>query len=379
MCIQAKFLCASLTAALLAGCTQPEADDSIITESLPAKTPPSPPAPRCVESPASTGGDDTIALNAWLASVPDGGVACFKANAHYIVERTLRLDHRNNFTLLGQGAEIEATSIAGDLDPSGKLDAREHILIVGGSAITIADLSITSAGTCAFDQLNEGEAAVLVQGTQGLVLRNLTVTGVAGDVLEVQREDIPNSGGQFIEPRNVSLTHSSASCIGRHGYSMTGSATNIVVENNVFHSVARSVMVCEMTRATDALHDVFFRSNTVGTYGNLFVGCGSLGQRFNIHVENNVLTGSPLRMKVGSPNGITDEFGFFVVGNVSQAPYALSGAAFAFLGANGVTITGNTQPFSPAVNTTAISVTDVVNLTVGGNTFTGVDTVCVGC
>jgi hypothetical protein len=377
-----------------------QSGSSGVVETSPGKTPGQygpgipPGAPDCTSTASEpTGRDDTGMLQAWLASLPNGEVACLREGATYTSEGTLTIDHRSNFVLAGNGAVLVASSLVGDLDPGPKSTWRFHLRIVGGSDVTVQNLGIRGAGSCTYQQEFEGEAGVLVQGTHGLLLENLSVSGVGGDGVEITREDLSGKDTSGIEegvkdfsrkersriPKDVTVDGGSYRCLGRIGVAITGSADTVNVRDARFDRMGRSTFIIELTRDSDVAQRITFEGNTVGSYGNLFVGIGGRGVQREVTVRDTLVESGTLWSKVGSPDGVANAFEIRFEDNVSHVPFDRSGPVVSLNGVDGLAFVGNTQAFRSDLGAIGLAAEDSSDVVAAENDFTGAVALCSGC
>jgi hypothetical protein len=317
-------------------------------------------------APAPGSGDQTSVLQAAVDATPDGGTLCLAAGASYRMDGTLNVDERSGLTIDGQGAEVHATSLVGHVGTGPRAPWRDHVDVSRGSNITIENLGIRSAGTCSWNQDYEGEAGVHVAGTQGLTLSGLTVTGTGGDGVEIRSYKTPDV--PEIPASDILLTGNTFGCIGSSGVSVTGAAERVTVQDSSYDDIGRSLIDLEMINSEQTLDGFAFTGNAVGHYGLMFLAAGGHGIQRNVTVSNN--TASVVRMKVGSPNGVVDRFGFTITDNVAGSTYYGTSSPFTFLGVDGVTLEGNVQSIA-AANVGSLSLTDTCHVTASGNRTIG--------
>ena len=125
--------------------------------------------------------DAAAALQAFLATVPDGSVIVFKAGGVYRMDRGLSVQNRHNLVFEGNGATLRMsgtlylTSIWSD----------PFILTGLSSDIVIRDFTIQGnnlrTGTSIYDPLLEMQSAVGIYGGSRIEIANTRMGGVGGD------------------------------------------------------------------------------------------------------------------------------------------------------------------------------------------------------
>ena len=129
--------------------------------------------------------DVTDALNAWIASVPDGRTLALAAGACYRIDGTVRITARNDLVLDGRGATLRAGS-EGDQE-------RRHLSIAGGSRITVRDLTIRGAlpntrlGPEDHRQDRAFQHGIELRSVAGATIEHVRVLDVFGDFVYTGR------------------------------------------------------------------------------------------------------------------------------------------------------------------------------------------------
>src|SRR5262249_26699464 len=107
-------------------------------------------APTSIDNKGVT--DVTAKLMAFIAGVPDGSTITFPAASRYRIESIIIVTNRKNLTIDGNGAQFFALTDGASMPPVGPNDVklhwprnRAHWLIVGGSGITLRNLTIKGA------------------------------------------------------------------------------------------------------------------------------------------------------------------------------------------------------------------------------------------
>ncbi len=129
-------------------------------------------------------------INRFIASVPAGSVVEFPAGACYAQTASIVIDDRASLTIDGRGATFQKTSpsVPGETGASAVPNWR----LAGGSQITLQNMVIKGVYRGSPNLPNQFDSGVLIWGTQGVTLRNLSVASVDGDFVTVDPD--PRSG-----------------------------------------------------------------------------------------------------------------------------------------------------------------------------------------
>ena len=251
---------------------------------------------------ASGATDVTDALNAYLASVPNGSVVSLPAGARYRVEGVVRILERSNFTIEGNGARIFATTDGSGVVPPADIRhlwprQRSHVEIRDGSNIVIRNLSVRGANPNAGSAKGayvadlEGQHGFDVRGTKGITLENVTVTDTYGDLLYLG----PGASGWG---RDAVVRNSHFERSGRQGIAITG-FEDVLVEGSYIGEVGRTIIDIEPFAESGGARRVTFRNNTFGHCRHLWVHSGGRGPNVeDILFEDNQLVGMAIKVVV---------------------------------------------------------------------------------
>ena len=301
--------------------------------------------------------DVTDELNAWLAAVPDGGVAALLPHGRYRVEGTLQLVGRSGVTILGNGATIFATT-PGDRK-------RGQIRLIGGSSLRITDLVITGAhpagGTqeSAYVASKEAQHGIEALAVRGLTVDHVTISDVYGDFVYLgPRQGVPTS--------DVRVTDNEFRRNGRQGVSLTG-ATRVLIENNVISETRRATFDFEANFARDSITDVTLRANRIGAGRLLFIAAAGKGEVSNVVVDHNDLFGRAMNSVITSRGPVRNHDWTFT-GNTSSKGFGNPlGGVLRFGAVNQISVTGNVQPVQRKRNMSLVRVDQSCGVVVSGN------------
>lgn len=310
-----------------------------VLPSIPGATPwPTPDTSRCKKPTgilADGRSDVTAALQRFLDAIPTRGCAVLPGPAaHYRVDGGLQLIDRTHIAIYGNGATL-MTPVPGQLGTGAKgrgRSTRSIIQALRGGDIQIWDLMIDGPNPQAkFDAPYEEESGVRLTGVQGATIRNVSVRAVFGDAVSLYGF---KSGGTSTPTRNVTVSALDAEHIGRQGVAFVG-VDGAIVEDSHFDVITHSVFDLEPLPNQSA-ENIRILRNSVGQYGNTFVGGGGRGLKTNVYVGYNQSSGS-MRIKFYNVTHWTIEH------NVS-----LTAAKIAFINGSGddLRIIANTQPFA---------------------------------
>ena len=177
------------------------------TPSAPATTLPStqvlpPTVPSTISTNCSS--DATAALNSYFASLADGAIVSFPANACFLVSNSsqslLLINGRSNVTVYGNGATLLQTSYNGGVCPTTGPGANQYILTIQDNTnLTINDLIVHGPGSC-WGEFSEGDVGILINGSahssgnNGVLLDQVTIQNTDGDGLDIYPDQATDSG-----------------------------------------------------------------------------------------------------------------------------------------------------------------------------------------
>ena len=342
----------------------------------------------------ATGTNDvTTDLLAFFASVPDGSTISFPAGAIYRIENTLLVKNRNNLTFEGNGATLiaktDGSGVTPDpvqVGPPGTWPRqRRHWRFWGGSGIVLRNMTIQGAhpsgGLGGYIASLEAQHGIDFGGVVGGAIDGVTITDVYGDFILLGKTG-PSSPTWT---SNVSVTNSTGIRNGRQAIAISG-AQDVLIENNNFSQMARTVLDIEPDNSTSGAKRITFRNNTIGpASGNFISNVGSgLATVEDITVENNVLTGTAIQMLVGSPTASTRRARFTIRNNTSNLPFNSVHSLMVFYRTDNIVVTGNTNPMQAGSSMIGVQTQEVCEPQVSGNTFLNAvqewqDTPWTGC
>jgi len=303
---------------------------------------PAPVTTRTVTVPASidaTGSSDvTAALNAFLATVPDGSIISFPTGAIYLLDTqyaSFHISNRHNLVFEGNGATLKAGPNAsmtsayasqfmiGDDSDYPNTDIVVHAFILIGNSPTPG----------VFIPGLEQQKNLHVAYTTRVEIYNITGSAAPADFLMCYGSN------------EVWVHDCHALTVGRNGITVI-SGSNILVEYNAFDVSGYCTFDIEPDFVTQPCSDVTIRNNTAGTFGLLFFaveGSHTGAMIDGIVVDGNTATGGSLKMLVD--NGGTARMTRIAFTD-NKGEVAATGPVLQFMHVDGLTVTGNIQPLS---------------------------------
>jgi hypothetical protein len=239
--------------------------------------------------------DATLALQAWLTSVPNHVLARLDGSC-YRVDGTLTLGAKTGVTLDGNGAKFQTYAISSQ--------GEEHLLVGGDVDTTVENLSIDGGKTVSgYNALYEFQHGILITGgCDRVVLYNVTIDHVWGDFVAITPH-IHNSNKVKMVPQNIAIVNSHFGLdrpgmgSGRMGISIQ-EGEHIFVYGNVIRYSSRSAIDIEPVSSGATLVDIHVEHNTFGPHGlNLFANhnYGHANPVIDgVYFRDNTLTGTPL-------------------------------------------------------------------------------------
>lgn len=320
--------------------------------------------------PADGTSEVTAALQAWLDTVPDGGVARLAPGGVYNTEGTLLLKDRRNVVFDGNGATLVAfTDGAGASPPDPAFAhkwprARGRIIIFGGDNVTVTGFVLRgghpNGGTDEFAYVPalEAQHGVTFQQTVGSSFTNSQVFDVYGDfAYSANSHDILISGLHC--RRN-----------GRQGVAVS-SGTNIWVTGNDMADMRRAAFDLETNNNNEVIDNVHIEGNTTVNHRLLWLANAGNGyHQSNIFLRGNNV-GQPVGFQVLTPTGLGGKRGpYFVEGNTFDCAGS-SSASFGFTRCTAVYFRENTVSVPANRHMTVVRCREVDVIEFAKNEMTG--------
>ncbi len=316
----------------------------------PTPTPPGRPFPAPVTTQTvnvpttidSTGASDvSAALNAFVASVPNGSIISFKAGGTYRLDTGIKFTNRHNLIFEGNGATLR---------PTGQVDSHANSAFAlwnYDTDIAIRNFTIVGQNTqpgVYNSATNENRFGVLVYGGTRTEIANVTMLNPWSDYVEVGGTGDPSGE---IPGDNVWIHDSTMTGSGRMGISAV-SATHVLIERNTFDLTAWVTLDIEPNTANQEVGWITFRDNTIlrghgspaTSYDPAFVSArGGVGT-WNVHditVSGNHTNGT-LRTDI---DNLSRRRNVVFTNNVALT--AMAGPVLNFAHIDGLTVSGNVQ------------------------------------
>ena len=287
----------------------------------------------------ATGADDvTEQLNEYLASLPDGARVVLPPGAVYRVEGTVRLPQASGVLVVGNGGQLLATTDGSGVAAHDGKEVnwprqRAHLIIEGGSDITIRGLRIRGPNTDArYDAGLEAQHGVAVVGARNVLLEDLVVDDVWGDFVAV------TSGSS-----QVTVLDGMFSGAGRQGFSVD-QAEDVIFQGAEMTRVARSAIDIEpqldWAVRRVAVRDIRFIAPIANA---IIANLGSGSAVEDVVVEHNVVEGVRWSALSGTDRqGTRARYRF--TGNVSDTA-TNHGPVYRFQSVTDVLVEGSEQTF----------------------------------
>jgi hypothetical protein len=328
---------------------------------------PSPPA--TIASDCST--DVAPAINAWLATIPDGSTITFPSGACYRIDETLLLDSRHNLTIVGNGAIFRQVT-AGDY-------ARRAWAFVGGSNLSITGTVVQGANPNpgVYTAAYEGQSAYYVGGVDTMTITAVQATNPYGDFVQIINSNNCKGcpAGPAVFAKHVTVTGSTFTGAGRQGVSVTA-GSDVLISGNTLDKVGRSMFDIEPTKNTASwgAERVTISGNTTGTAHLLWLACAGEGPDVqDIVVEHNTATGAtgtPL-ISVATPAGEGLRHRFTIRYNTWASVSGSPAPGFRFNNVESIVLAGNAASFPAGRSMTAIGLIGTWHTAAFDNSFPG--------
>jgi hypothetical protein len=307
--------------------------------------------PNTIDATGAT--DVSAALNAWIATVPNGSVISFPAGGTYQLSAGIKLGLRTNLVFEGNGATLRSSGAGSDTYSSLFVFGYSYSLgyWTGGNAdIAIYNFKLFGDDPTpgVYNSAGEFQSGIHLVGTNRIEVSGCTISAVWGDGLRVA------------DATNVWLHDNHVVTAGRNGLTVEHGA-NVTVEANAFDKVGYVTFDDEPYLITQTSTNIIFRNNTASTFGAWYVGIdGShTGAAITgVTISGNTVTGGSLRAVIDN-GGTARMFNVAFIGNTSEV--AAAGPVITFADIDGLTVTGNTQPLTSGSLTSITDCTSVVS------------------
>jgi hypothetical protein len=304
---------------------------------------------------ASGATDVSEALNAFVASVPDGSTIVFRAGGTYRLDaRGLVLEGRHDLVLEGNGATIRVTT-PGDTWLGGPINLNSQRTVFGeNSHIAIRDFTLVGSNenttTVMTPDAGQDQMGVGIWGGSFIEVSGNRISQVFGDGVYISGNDDTHSSADSI------WIHDNAIALaGRNGIALTA-ATNALIERNRFDTLGLHVLDIEPDWAYQVVEGITFSANNAGSYGHtetyvgFFFASNGADEAIvrDVTVTGNIVTGNPRAGYDGTPRGLNTSVsrsrhqGIAFTDNTTTLEAV--GPVLSFADVDGLTITGNRQP-----------------------------------
>jgi len=316
------------------------------TDSTATRPFPAPVTTRTVTVPAgidASGATDTSpALNAFVATVPDGSIIAFPTGATYRLDKGIQIANRHDLVFAGNGTTLNVGPSGGTNDQLASPFVLGHqyggYWDGGNTDIVIHDFVLIgndpTPGT--FTGGQEGQANLEITGTDRVEVYNITGSAAPGDFV-------------FISNVHRAWVHDChALTAGRNGVTVTF-GSDILVERIALDVSGYCTFDIEPNAIGNASSNVTFRNNMAGTWGLVFLsveGSHTGAPIDGIVVDGNVVTGKSLLTNID--NGGAARMTRITFTN-NKGGKAAAGSVLRFAHVDGLTVTGNIQPLSSGV------------------------------
>jgi hypothetical protein len=230
----------------------------------PPAPPPGPPAARDCSV------DVTAALNAFLASQPDGSTVTLPANACYRTQDTVVLRNRHHLTIDGNGATLRRVT----LNPN---RLARHLMIQMSSDILVKNLNIQGEkpDSVGFRADTEAQAGIIIDQSSNVEIDHVNITRVRGDFFYLSAGDM-----------HVKIHDTNSLQAGRQGIAIN-CAGDVLFYNNVVRYAHRWSVDIEPMRSTDWVDGVVIGYNRLLDPTMGFISGATSARVKNVTVGNN--------------------------------------------------------------------------------------------
>ena len=307
--------------------------------------------PAIIDASGST--DASAALNAWIATVPDGSVISFPPGGTFRLTAGIQLTNRHNLVLEGNGATLR---------PTGQLDTQVSSAFAlwghpPNTDIVIRNFTIIGQNTDPgryHGATNENRFGVLIYGGSRVEVANVTMLNTWSDYVEVAPR-LTGSGDQ-IPAEQIWIHDNSLTGGGRMGIAVI-SAMHVLIERNTFDLTAGSTLDIEPNADCAAgVGWVTFRDNVILRGGSMepsFVAANGYNAIHDVTITGNKTNGR-LATDITMPRRTS------IVFTNNTAQFRAYGPVLTFAHVDGLTVTGNVQPLISGPLASITDSTDVI-------------------
>jgi hypothetical protein len=289
------------------------------------------PVPATIDPTGAT--DASAALNAFLATVPDGSRVAFPAGATYQLGEGLMIARRSDLVLEGNGATLKSNG--------GTTEASSLLRVFGATGIVIRNLTLVG------NSPTPGVYRLGQEGAHGIQI-------VMGGNIEIANVNISNTYGDCANTDywtdGVWMHDSRCTYSGRVGFAIF-SGRNITIERNTYDHNGGMVLDIEPYEADGGADTVRFVNNTSlwqHTYlaEDYFFAANGGGRGIsNITISGNTLVRNILKGILVVP-GTGLRYRNIVITNNTATGDAASGPTIRLAHIDGLTVTGNRVPLT---------------------------------
>jgi len=312
---------------------------------------PAPVTTRTVTVPASIDATGTTevsaALNAFIASVPNGSIIAFPTDATYLLDEGIQIANRHNLVFDGDGTTLQVSATASGSDPLSSPFVvgylYTHDWLGGCRDIAIHDFILVGSSPTPgiFIEGSQGEAGMHIYDADRVEIYNITSSATYGDFVTCY------GGGDEAWVHDCHVLTA-----GRQGIAVV-SGSDILVEHCAIDVSGLCTFDIEPDDISDACSNITFRNCTAETHlGTDNGGCllsvdsGHTGAMIQgIVVDGNTVTGGSLKTYID--NGGTARI--TRISFTNNKGTVAAGPVFHFAYVDGLTVTGNVQPLTSGV------------------------------
>jgi hypothetical protein len=317
--------------------------------------------------------DVTNALNYVFSLIPENSTLSFPANSCYRVNGTLKISGKRGLTVDGRNSRFVAMTDGREL-PAREARTRDQFLVYKSTGITIKNA--IAQGANIYAGLNdkayvpelEAQHGFEVSSSTNVTLDHVQAYKVFGDFVYI--------GGATNPSRYVTVKNSTFRGNGRIGLTVAN-GTDVVVQNNVFDDMRRSIFDLEPYAGNWVIQRVTVQNNIIGEGRlNFLSAFGDCAVVEDIRILNNRLVNQELNAEViNNTEGCTKRRrNFTFSGNVSDKMFGTpSGMSLKFIGVDGIVLTNNVVPLQPDRGMHLARLTDSSQAWVTGNMLLGAE------
>jgi hypothetical protein len=236
--------------------------------------------------PAPIVGDNTAALLAFFASVPDGSEVRFPYRREYQSDATLLLENKTGLTVY-QNEAVFYSDVVGPLNRQGLSD-RHHVRLFSCADVIWHQLLVRGPNPeSKYIPAYEGERGISIAKSQRIQLIAPEISNVYGDFVS------------FREVTDALVDSLIGRIAGRQGVAWSGDEVNTEVRHSDLRGIGRSAFDIEPNAPELVNRGTRIYRNRIEDFKNYWLALANNAQKHDLYVGYNEVVGKPIKPAIG--------------------------------------------------------------------------------